>query len=254
MSLESSSESYFYCRLPRPEARLRLLCFPYAGGGLSVFHAWPPEFPPEIEVWAIQYPGRERRHREPPISQMPELIRDLSAAMAGKLQKPFACFGNSLGALVAFELIRSLRQNHGLLPVRLFASACAAPHVVANPSPIHTLPEEQFVQEVVRRYQAIPDVVLQDAELLKFYLPALRADFSVLETYQYHAEPMLDCPISAFAGDSDATVPQWSVEPWRDQTNREFRLRMLPGNHFFIQSQRTALIQAIVSDLADSLK
>ena len=150
--------------------------------------------------------------------------------------------------LIAFELARSLRREGRELPLQLFVSGHLAPQVPQRHPPIHGLPYAQFVQEL-RRYRGTPEAVLANQELLELLVPVLRADFQLFETYVYQPDEPLDCPISAFGGLSDVEVSQEDLAAWRRQTKGLFTFRMLPGNHFFIQSARAQLLQALSLDL-----
>ena len=233
---------------PNPTARFRLFCFPYAGGGASIYHTWPEHVPAEIEVCPVQLPGRESRLRTPPFSQLLPLLQKLAQVLRPYLYMPFAFFGHSMGALISFELARQLRRQHDPGPVCLFVSAHRAPQIPALKPPIHQLSTAEFIEEL-RRLNGTSEAVLQDAELLPLLLPTLRADFAICETYTYATEEPLDCPIVAFGGLQDCEVSRNDLAAWRDQTQSSFRFRMVPGNHFFLHSARATLVRAVSQDL-----
>jgi medium-chain acyl-[acyl-carrier-protein] hydrolase len=233
---------------PNPQARLRLFCLPYAGGSASVFRTWPALLPTEIELCAIQLPGRESRLGEPPLVRLASLVQTLAQAIFPYCTMPFAVFGHSLGALVGFELIRQLRRERYPAPLQLFVSGQTAPQLGDPDPPIHELPDPEFLQEI-RRYNGTPEEVLRHAELMELLFPLLRADFALHETYTYVAEEPLDCPIAAFGGMQDPEVTRGQLSAWRAQTHQMFTLRMLPGDHFFLHSARTLLLQALSQDL-----
>jgi medium-chain acyl-[acyl-carrier-protein] hydrolase len=158
------------------------------------------------------------------------------------MDKPFAFFGHSLGAFVAFELARQLRRQSGLQPARLMVSAAGAPQIPRRNRPVHALPEEEFLSEL-RQLNGVPAKVLQDSELMQLLLPMLRADFAVFETYQYMPESPLDCALTGFCGLQDQQVRREDMEAWRDQTHGAFSLRMLPGDHFFLNAAQPLLQQ-----------
>jgi medium-chain acyl-[acyl-carrier-protein] hydrolase len=238
---------------PNPYAQLRLFCFPYAGGGASVYYKWPRELPPAIDLYAIQIPGRENRMFEPALTRLTPLIQSLAQALLPYLNRPFAFFGHSMGALVCFELARYLRRQHGMSPAQLFVSGYRAPHLPPSRAPISQLPDAQFIQEL-RRYNGTPEQILQNAEMMELVTPILRADFSVCESYTYSSEEPFGCPISAFGGLQDNTVSHDDLAAWHYHTRSFFILRMLPGGHFFVQSHRELLLQVLVEDLARLLK
>jgi medium-chain acyl-[acyl-carrier-protein] hydrolase len=237
---------------PNPGARLRLFCFPYAGGGASVFTAWPEGLPDEVEVCAVQPPGREGRLSEAPFTDVHALVEALHPALRPHLDRPFALFGHSNGAVMAFELARALRRAGGPMPVRLIASGRPAPQLPLEEPPVHALPDEAFTREI-RRFSGTPDAVLENAELMELLMPLLRADFQLGETYAARDEPPLPVPITAVGGVDDHEVRREQVEGWREQTTRDFRLAMLPGGHFFLLDQRDLLLREIAADLRRDL-
>ncbi len=229
-------------------ARLRLFCFPYAGGAASVFSMWPGNLPPEVEVCPVQFPGRENRLSESPFTQLKPLVLALAQAIRSYLDKPFAFFGHSLGAVIGFELARQLRRENGPGPLHLFVSGSPAPQLPRRHPAIHQLPEEGFIKEL-GRINGTPEAVLHNVELMQLFLPVLRADFAMYETYHYAVDGLLDCSLAAFGGLEDSEVSRRDIEAWQDQTCGAFKLRMFPGDHFFLRSARTPLLRAISQDL-----
>jgi medium-chain acyl-[acyl-carrier-protein] hydrolase len=248
MPTSTSLDSWIAGRKPNPQARLRLFCFPYAGGAASVFRSWSDGLPTDVEVCPVQFPGRGTRLMEPPFSQLSLLVEALAEALCPLLDKPFALFGHSLGSLVSFELARQLRANHQARPVRLFASAGPAPQVPHRGLPIHNLPEREFAAKL-RRLDGTPGELLNHKELMDIVLTSLRADFALYESYEYSSGPPLNCPISTFGGLSDQRVNHDDLEAWRDQTTASFSIRMFPGDHFFLKSTQPLLLQALSQEL-----
>ncbi len=245
----TNSNFWLTCPRPNPQARLRLFGFPYAGAGASIFRTWQNELLPDVEVCAVQLPGRETRLRESPFTHVSPLIETLAQVLPPYLDLPFAFFGHSMGALVSFELARQLRRQKVPSPLHLFVSGRRAPQVPNPYSPIHQLPDAAFVEEL-RRYNGTSQVVLQNSELRSLFLPILRADLAVNETYVYMPEAPLDCSISAFGGLQDGEASRKELAAWRDQTSRTFTLRMFPGDHFFLKRERDALLRVISQDLS----
>jgi medium-chain acyl-[acyl-carrier-protein] hydrolase len=241
-------DSWVAYRKPNPQARLRLFCFPYAGNGASIYRTWSDGLPADVEVCPVQFPGRGTRLMETPFTQLTPLVQALAQALVPILDKPFAFFGHSLGALVGFELARQLRRQSGVQPVRLFVAADRAPQLPHRDRPIHVLPEEEFLVEL-RRLDGIPGKVLEEVELMQVMLPILRADLAVYETYVYSAEPPLNCPISTFGGLQDHRVSCGDLEAWRDQTSASFSLRVFPGDHFFWHTTQPLLLQVLAQEL-----
>jgi len=248
ISTPASFDSWIACRKPSPRARLRLFCFPYAGGGALIFRTWQDSLPAEVEVCPVQLPGRGTRLMEPPFTRLSPLIQALAQALFPLLDKPFAFFGHSLGALVSFELARQLRRQYDVHPVRLFVSAGYAPQLPHLRSPLHTLPEGDFLTEL-RRLNGIPRAVLEHEELMQMALPILRADFAVYETSAYSTELPLNCPISTFGGLRDRTVSQSDLDAWREQTSGSFSLQMFPGDHFFLNTTQPLLLRVLSQEL-----
>ncbi|NCF64535.1 MAG: alpha/beta fold hydrolase [Chloroflexi bacterium] len=229
---------------PAPRAKMRLYCFPYAGGGVPVFRTWPDGLSASIEVWAAHLPGRGSRSREAPVRHMLPLVQTLVRQLpADSNQRPFAFFGHSLGARVGFEVARSLRRQGKPLPAQLFVSACPAPQLPSG-RPIHMLPKAAFLAELQRR-NGIPQEVLAHPELLELLLPMLRADFMVIETAVYRREPPLNFPITAFGGIEDPIVSRGALEAWREQTSGPFNMVFFTGDHFFLRTAEDQLLQAI---------
>lgn len=222
-----------YRRHPLP--RLRMFCFPYAGGGASIFRPWLDWLPDDVELCAIQLPGREWRLQEPPVPTLLPLVQSLLAAINFDLFQPFVFFGYSMGALLGFELARQIRRSGLPDPIHLFVAAYRAPQLPLRDPPRHSLPDSEFLAEL-RRLSGTPDQVFTQPELLSLLLPTLRADFAVSETYRYKAEPPLDCSISAYGGIDDTSVEKDDLIAWRHQSRREFTLQLFPGNHFFFET------------------
>ncbi|MHC0433284.1 thioesterase II family protein [Streptomyces sp. O3] len=241
----------------RPEARhgapLRLICVPYAGGGPAAYHAWSRELGDAVEPWLLRLPGREARLSDPLLYSVDAIVQEAAAAIAAELREPFAVFGYSVGAWIAFELVRELRERHGLRAAHLGVAARPAPHTPVRHPPMHTLPDETFLDVLDRRFQAIPPVIRDSPEMKALYLPVLRADTTVLETYRYRPGPPLECPVSAFGGTEDADCPRDDLAAWGAVTTGDFRLRMLPGGHFFLTAQRERLLADLSLDLFRSL-
>lgn len=231
-----------------PGARLRLFCFPYAGGGATIYSTWPRGLPPEVEVVAVQPPGREGRLAEKPFADLMELTAAMHQALRPHLDKPFAFYGHSNGGLMAFELARALRREGGPLPLHLFAGGRPAPQLELDEPPIHHLPHDEFIHEL-RRFAGTPEEILQNEEIMELIMPLLRADFALGETYRYTHEPPLDVPISAYGGRRDDEVSVDEVEAWREQTTAEFRLQIFPGDHFFINGDRTLVLAELSREL-----
>jgi medium-chain acyl-[acyl-carrier-protein] hydrolase len=247
----SSPERWLAYREVNPRARLRLFCFPYAGGGASIYRGWAALLPPDVEVCPVQIPGRETRLRDRPYDRLEPMIQALADTLPPYLDMPFAFFGHSMGALISYELSRELRRRGQPLPLHLFVSGRRAPHVPMREDPIYDLPDSEFKDEL-RELKGTPEEVLQHEELMNLLMPVLRADFAVNDTYAYVDEPPFDqVGISAFGGLGDEEVTREDVEAWREHTRGRFRARMLPGDHFFINSAKDLILESVARDLAE---
>jgi medium-chain acyl-[acyl-carrier-protein] hydrolase len=234
----------------RPTARLRLFCLPYAGGAASAYRGWVETLPSDVDVCPVQLPGRGSRFREAPFRRVADLVPALAEGLVPLLDLPFAIFGHSMGAVVAFELARELRRRGARAPVLLGLSGHQAPRRPDAKPPFSHLPDAEFLEEVRRRYDGIPPEVLAEEELLQLLLPVLRADIQALETYAYEEEPALDCAISCFGGEDDPHVSLEDLEAWRDETHGPLRVRTFPGGHFFVESARAQVLRSLSLDLA----
>jgi medium-chain acyl-[acyl-carrier-protein] hydrolase len=241
--------SWIQRRHVRPDAALRLFCFPYAGGSAGAFRGWEAELPRDIELCPVQLPGRENRLSTAPLTDMVELVRQLGQVLPSFLDRPCAFFGHSLGARIAFELARHLRSLGLPQPVHLFASGSRAPHLPDSSSPDHDTPDNQLTQKL-RELGGTPGEILLCPELMRLLLPTIRADFKMIETCTFTPGRPLSCDLSAFGGLDDEFAAPTSVEAWSQHTSGMFMLRMFEGGHFFIQSSR----QEVLADLRVTLR
>jgi medium-chain acyl-[acyl-carrier-protein] hydrolase len=225
-----------------------LFCLPYAGGSAAIYREWDALLSPYIELIAIELPGHGTRRDEALFNTSGPLLDALAPVVAADLDKPFALFGHSMGALIAYELARRLLILCNKQPVRLFASGRRAPDFPDTRKPAHNLPDEEFIAEL-RRLNGTPAEVLADPELLGIMLPMLRADFELTETFTHEPGPTLTCPVSAYGGLSDFDVGQKAIEAWRGVSSGPFTLRMFQGGHFFIHSVAPLLTRLIELDL-----
>ncbi|MEZ4664708.1 MAG: alpha/beta fold hydrolase [Caldilineaceae bacterium] len=231
---------------PKPQARLRLFCFPYAGGAASIYRTWHQHLPADIEVCAVQLPGRENRIREQPFTDLGELVQALLPNLLPYLDKPFALFGHSMGTLIVYELVQQLRQQMGRTPTHLFVSGRRAPFLPNPDAPLHALPaDDLFLTELQRRYNNVPAVMFEEADLRDLFVPLLRADFTLVERYQWREAIPLPCPIVALGGESDSHASRADLMAWQELTQSNFSLHLLPGGHFYLNEQTSALIAHI---------
>ncbi len=244
--------TWISCPRPNAAARVRLFCFPYSGAAANVFYPWSDVLPATWEVCPVQLPGHGTRLNEPLEKRLALQVEAAAAGLAPYLDKPYAFFGHSMGALLAFELTRHLRQASAPLPLHLFVSGHQAPQLPDRNPPLHGLPHDEFVARL-RELNGTPEEVLKHTELLQLLVPILRADFEVCETYVYPSEPPLSVPISAYSGLGDDYVNRAELDAWREQTTGTFSVRMFPGDHFYINTARPYLLQALARELEQTL-
>lgn len=252
MKMIASTAAWIAQPKPNASAAIRLFCIPHAGGGASMFYPWLSQLPSEVELCLIQLPGRENRLWEQPLTDLLSLVRVLLPLLHPYLGIPFALFGHSMGALIAFELARQLQQR-GAAPSHLFVAGREAPQLPNLASPLHSLPEAEFIQEICRRYNGIPETLLETPELMRLLLPTLRADVTIVETYRYSEGLPLICPITIFGGLEDLQINREVLSAWRQQTRQSFRLHMLPGDHFFLNNNRKPFLHVLHQELSHLL-
>ncbi len=247
---QAAAGARWFRRAFTPEAHQRLFCLPYAGGNAGLFRNWNDWLAPDVEVVAVELPGRGVHLRRPALDSMDELVTQLLAVLRPLTDLPFGFFGHSLGALVAFELCRRLQCERGAQPSHLFVSGMAPPHLPQLGPVLHALDDAAFVY-ALRTLEGTPEEVLASTELLHLLLPVLRADFRLAETYTPQPEPRLAVPITAFGGlDDDGLSPQ-ALDAWRELTTSRCVARLLPGRHFFIHEYEHLMAASILRSLAE---
>lgn len=237
--------SLFVVPKSRADAPYRLFCFPYAGGSAAAFFDWSERLGADIECVAIQYAGRGKRLRERPFVRIEEIVGEVRRNFALWNDKPFAFYGHSFGATVAFELSRQLSRSGAPTPFHLFAGAARPPHLERPFPPISQLPDEEFLEAVQTRYGGIPREIYADREVLEFFLPALRADFAAFETYSFEPGEPLEAPITVFSGDQDSMVSVDVLDQWAIHTNAGLDVTVLPGGHFFNGQSAAQLVREL---------
>jgi medium-chain acyl-[acyl-carrier-protein] hydrolase len=226
--------NWFLCANAHPQPRMRLFCFHYAGGAASAFRNWGSLLPKDVELHLLQMPGRENRLGEPLVTRVKTVVEALADVMQGYVDKPFAFFGHSMGALIAFELCRELRRRGQRMPEHLFVSSFISPNVPMPKEAIHLYTEDELVQKM-REMNGTASAIFDNPELLQIVLPTMRADVELCETYQFYQEPPLDLPITAFGGLQDDMVNIHQLRAWGKLTASNFTLKMYPGGHFYLK-------------------
>jgi surfactin synthase thioesterase subunit len=246
--VNSSTFGRWFRSAPAGDAHLRIICFPFAGGGASVFHPWLSRVPRGVQICAVELPGRESRHSETLRRDMKSILTDLAPAVEPFIECPYALFGHSLGGILAFELARELRRRSMPLPIRFFASACRAPQLPSRTEPIHRLDNRRFLERL-SRIAEISTFLRQGAEMVNLTLPILKADFEIAENYRYVTESEFLFPITALGGNQDKFVTAGDLVAWHAQTSEEFRLRLLAGGHLFLTSSPDRVIQTVLDEV-----
>jgi medium-chain acyl-[acyl-carrier-protein] hydrolase len=245
---ELAPESPYIWRARKPGALRRLICFPHAGAGASAYAEWAAHLPDDLELVAVQLPGRQDRIAEEPFTEVGPLVAVLSHALRPVLDLPFAFFGHSGGATLAFELTRTLRARGLPEPGHLFLSGRSAPGVDSRVEQLHGLPDARFCAAIAD-LGGFDDEILEDDDLLETMLYTLRADFALWEQHRLEAGPPLDCPITVLCGDSDPRAPLAEVEAWEGQTTAAFTLEVFPGGHFYFLDDPAAVAESVARRL-----
>ncbi len=232
---------------PRAEARLRLFCFPYAGGTPNVFRSWAERLPEDIELIGVRLPGRDMRLREKAFTDWTLLLDATEEALLPHFDKPFAFFGHSFGARIAFELTKQLEARKLPLPEQLFLSGCRSPHIPPPQPILHVLPREEFFERL-RVMNGTPAEVLQNQTLMRMLEPTMRADMQLSELWR-NSPRRVRVPIAAFSGAVDPIDPPPTMSDWGRYTSASFSFHVLEGDHFFLHSREEELLETLSAQL-----
>jgi pyochelin biosynthetic protein PchC len=236
---------------PRPESNVRLVCLPHAGGAASYFFRLSAAMPAAVEVHAVQYPGRQDRRHEPLIDDISQLADEIFTVLRSAVAGPLALFGHSMGAVVAFELARRLRDTGDHGPVALFVSGRRAPSRIRQED-VHLRSDAGLIAEM-RRVGGTDPRVLLDRELLEVVLPVTRNDYRAIETYRVTPGEPLECPVTAFVGRSDPRVTPEEVDAWREHTTGKFEMHVCPGGHFYLDQCQPFVTGTVEAELCSAL-
>lgn len=237
-------------RQPGGARQLRMVCFSYAGGNAASFNAWQNLLNPAIEICPIQLPGRGMRFNEPGINSLSQVVEQLAQVIEPTDNIPFVFFGHSMGGLIAFELARYCKRHRLASPDHLFVSGCDAPRHRKPSRRLHELDDAALIN-ALRDYNGTPREILDNRELMDLIIPAIRADFAMVETYRYDPGQPLDLPITVLAGKTDLHISPLQTEGWRQETTRRCAIKWFDGDHFFINSQRKAVLDCLNAALSD---
>ncbi len=214
-----------------------------------MYARWPEHLPADAEAWAVQLPGRETRLREQPIKDLAAIADEVARRIAPLRDRPFAFFGHSMGALIAFEAARRLRDR-GQAPAMLFASGRQAPHLSQRRERLEGLSDDEFISAIARLFGGVPAVLREDPAFRELYLPPLRADVAAVSQYRPSDGPALECPIHALGGMSDGSAPRESLHAWSRHTSSRFEVHLFPGDHFFVSTARAAVLSVVAAEVA----
>ncbi|MGD0939057.1 MAG: thioesterase domain-containing protein [Terracidiphilus sp.] len=230
---------------------MRLFCLPHAGGGAITYHSWVAKLPAFVQPCSVLLPGRETRLSEVLFTQFDTLLDAMDRELRPWLDIPFAVFGHSMGALLAFEWVRKLQRDGAAMPAWLFLSGRRAPDTPDDNHLLHPLPDSEFVKQLARVYDGIPQEFLENEALLEVFLPILRADIAVVESYRFQEGEPLDCPMTVFSGINDTSINWNQLRAWQRQTHRRrFAMQVFPGGHFYPHGPLLQSISATLTQLS----
>ncbi|WP_445945603.1 thioesterase II family protein [Shewanella sp.] len=228
---------------PNPQAKVRLFCFPFAGGGINTFVSWQTKLTKEVELVLVQPPGRGSRLLEAPHDTMQGVVAELMQDAKFITELPYVFFGHSLGSRVAFELCCELKQSGFNLPSYFIASGSKAAHLKRVRASVHDLPKERFVEEL-RRLNGTPKEVLANPDLLDLFIPLLKADFKI--AYEYQAKPIkMPFPFIALNGDRDIEITREHLNAWFELSDATGEIYELRGGHFFIHEDTERVVNIV---------
>ncbi|MTI60087.1 MAG: thioesterase [Firmicutes bacterium] len=227
----------------KEDKQINLICFPFAGGGARAYYNWK-RISKLASIYAISLPGRESKINEEPYRKMEILIDDLTEEISPLLNKKCIFFGHSMGAKIAFETAKKLEKMGSVQPYHLIVSGSRAPHI-QELNPIYNLPDEEFIKALYR-FEGTPKEILENKDLIRFFLPVLRADFTMDEIYYSKNNYPLKCPITALGGSKDREASLPEVEQWNEYTKNRFKMKIFKGGHFFIREQEEHVLEEII--------
>jgi medium-chain acyl-[acyl-carrier-protein] hydrolase len=240
---------WFLTQNPRPDAQFRLFCFPYAGGSAAAYAAWGKLIPPNVELVAIQPPGRANRMNEKLLTSVEQMADQISQVIAPLLDRPYVIYGHSLGAAVSFEFLHKLHERRLPPPIRYFCGARRAAHNAPRIPPIHDYPLEQFKSELRDSY-GTSEMILNNPELMEIFAPILRTDFAAAYAYRRRPLVKLECEVSAFCGAADDKVLFEDMVGWQEHFTKAVDFKVFEGGHMFLDENREAVIDAVCASFA----
>lgn len=245
-STTGASDAWVRRFRPAPDAPVRLVCLPHAGGAASYWYPMSAALTPRIDVLSVQYPGRQDLRHEPCLESITELADEVTKAVWPYTDRPLALFGHSMGAVVGFEVARRL-EARGVVPAVLFASGRRAPSRHRDED-VHLRGTDGVLAEL-RQLGGTDPRTLEDPEILNMILPAVRADYKAVESYRYESGPPLSCPVHVLVGDEDPRVTAEEARAWRSHTVDECDLRFFSGGHFYLTDHQSEIVRLVTGRL-----
>jgi medium-chain acyl-[acyl-carrier-protein] hydrolase len=242
--LMTDNQSWYVKYRKNSNAFIRLFCFHHSGGGASSYYPWVDHLSPNIEIVAVQLPGRENRFTEPLSNNIKDIVSNLCQEFSSFIDKPFFVFGHSLGALISFEFVKSIHQSYSLYPCFMVISAAKAPQLPFRMRTLSKL-DDKALKEELRIYNGIDELILSNDELLDLFLPIIRNDFSISENYHYIESKPFPFDIFALSGIDDQTTSQEEILAWDQHTKGKFEHTSFSGKHFYIKEHQRQILEII---------
>jgi medium-chain acyl-[acyl-carrier-protein] hydrolase len=230
---------------------INLICLPFAGGSKYSYNLYTKYKPPFIDLTALDYPGHGARLQERLLTDIQSIADDVYEQIKHKLHTPYAIYGHSMGALVAYLTVRKILEEQQPLPAHLFLTGCGSPSSNGKRRGRHLLSSDSFIEEL-KSMGGIPDEILYDSDSMRFFEPKLRADFQAVDTYHYAAQPAFELPVTVITGLQEIITIEEALQ-WQEITNQPLSFKQLPGGHFFIFNCANEVMGIIEQSLAAML-
>ncbi|MGA4721891.1 thioesterase II family protein [Fictibacillus nanhaiensis] len=241
-------DNLLICLKHNPKAKVKLICFPYAGGGVSFFRKWVKEIPDYFEIYSISLPGRENKLKDVSYENYLPLVQDISKNIISQLKDDrLIFFGHSLGAIISFEVSHFLMKHYQKLPLILFASSCKAPHFFIENNPLGRLSNDELIIKL-KEINGTPKEIFENKDLLDFFLPIIRSDLKICDSYQFSHRVKLNCPITVLGGLEDQIQVKY-LEYWKELTDQTFQIQLFKGDHFYLVENEKNVINTIIKSV-----